>query len=89
MRRAVTAAIGRLFSGNNPAAQSLAETRWSLVPRKRGPMTYSQILAFSIVAGMMGLFVWGRLRYDLVHPGVRFPDAHRPTPLIMLVWPLR
>jgi di/tricarboxylate transporter len=29
-------------------------------------MTHQQILSFAIVAGMMGLFVWGRLRYDLV-----------------------
>jgi di/tricarboxylate transporter len=29
-------------------------------------MTLPQALAFAIVAGMMGLFVWGRLRYDLV-----------------------
>jgi di/tricarboxylate transporter len=29
-------------------------------------MTVPQILAFSIVGGMMALFVWGRLRYDLV-----------------------
>src|SRR3954462_12697888 len=29
-------------------------------------MTQEQILAFSIIAGMMLLFVWGRIRYDLV-----------------------
>jgi di/tricarboxylate transporter len=29
-------------------------------------MTLPQILAFTILAGMMGLFVWGRIRYDLV-----------------------
>ena len=29
-------------------------------------MTMKQLLAFSIVTGMMVLFVWGRLRYDLV-----------------------
>jgi di/tricarboxylate transporter len=29
-------------------------------------MTIQQILAFAIVGGMMALFVWGRLRYDLV-----------------------
>ncbi|HEV2559523.1 MAG TPA: SLC13 family permease [Microvirga sp.] len=29
-------------------------------------MTLPQFLAFAIVAGMMALFVWGRLRYDLV-----------------------
>ncbi|HEU4616546.1 MAG TPA: SLC13 family permease [Gammaproteobacteria bacterium] len=29
-------------------------------------MTLDQALAFSIVGGMMALFVWGRLRYDLV-----------------------
>ena len=29
-------------------------------------MTLDQALAFAIVAAMMGLFVWGRLRYDLV-----------------------
>jgi di/tricarboxylate transporter len=29
-------------------------------------MTHQQMLSFAIVAGMMGLFVWGRLRYDLV-----------------------
>jgi len=29
-------------------------------------MTLPQILALTIVAAMMGLFVWGRLRYDLV-----------------------
>lgn len=30
------------------------------------PMTHPQILAFGILAGMMFLFIWGRLRYDLV-----------------------
>ena len=29
-------------------------------------MTLPQILAFGIIAATMGLFVWGRLRYDLV-----------------------
>lgn len=29
-------------------------------------MTIAQMLAFTIVAGMMALFVWGRIRYDLV-----------------------
>ena len=29
-------------------------------------MTMQQILAFSVIAGTMALFVWGRLRYDLV-----------------------
>ena len=29
-------------------------------------MTFDQSLAFAIVIGMMALFVWGRLRYDLV-----------------------
>ena len=29
-------------------------------------MTQDQILAFSIIAGMMVMFVWGRIRYDLV-----------------------
>ncbi|MGO4570478.1 SLC13 family permease [Microvirga sp. 2TAF3] len=29
-------------------------------------MTYPQILAFAVVAGMMALFVWGRFRYDVV-----------------------
>lgn len=29
-------------------------------------MTLDQALAFAIVIGMMGLFAWGRLRYDLV-----------------------
>ena len=29
-------------------------------------MTLQQGLAFAVVAGMMALFVWGRLRYDLV-----------------------
>ncbi|MGO4389401.1 SLC13 family permease [Microvirga sp. 2YAF29] len=29
-------------------------------------MTHQQMLSFAIVAGMMALFVWGRLRYDLV-----------------------
>jgi di/tricarboxylate transporter len=29
-------------------------------------MTTPQILAFAILAAMMGLFVWGRLRYDMV-----------------------
>lgn len=29
-------------------------------------MTHAQILAFLILAGMMLLFLWGRLRYDLV-----------------------
>jgi di/tricarboxylate transporter len=29
-------------------------------------MTLPQIFAFAIVAGMMALFIWGRLRYDMV-----------------------
>src|SRR3712207_5197562 len=29
-------------------------------------MRYPQILAFAVLAGMMLLFIWGRLRYDLV-----------------------
>ena len=29
-------------------------------------MTQPQIFAFGIIAGMMALFIWGRLRYDLV-----------------------
>ena len=29
-------------------------------------MTLEQALAFAIIGGMMALFVWGRLRYDLV-----------------------
>ena len=29
-------------------------------------MTMDQTLAFAVLAGMMALFVWGRLRYDLV-----------------------
>src|SRR5688572_23680235 len=29
-------------------------------------MTMQQILAFSVIGGTMALFVWGRLRYDLV-----------------------
>ena len=29
-------------------------------------MTLQQTIAFSIIAVMMGLFIWGRLRYDLV-----------------------
>ncbi len=29
-------------------------------------MTQPQILAFGIIVAMMGLFIWGRLRYDLV-----------------------
>src|SRR5690242_7272465 len=29
-------------------------------------MTRDQILAFSVIAAMMAMFVWGRLRYDLV-----------------------
>ncbi len=29
-------------------------------------MTLDQALAFAIVIGMMGLFIWGRLRYDVV-----------------------
>jgi di/tricarboxylate transporter len=29
-------------------------------------MTFEQGLAFAVIVGMMGLFVWGRLRYDLV-----------------------
>jgi di/tricarboxylate transporter len=29
-------------------------------------MTLDQFLAFAVIAGMMGLFIWGRLRYDLV-----------------------
>ncbi len=30
------------------------------------PMTLDQTLAFAVLAGMMALFIWGRLRYDLV-----------------------
>ena len=29
-------------------------------------MSKDQILAFAVIAGMMAMFVWGRLRYDLV-----------------------
>ncbi len=29
-------------------------------------MTLDQMLAFAVLAGMMGLFIWGRIRYDLV-----------------------
>ena len=29
-------------------------------------MTLPQGLAFAVILGMMALFVWGRLRYDLV-----------------------
>lgn len=29
-------------------------------------MTVQQIMAFTVIGGMMALFVWGRLRYDLV-----------------------
>jgi len=29
-------------------------------------MTAPQILAFSVLAGMMALFIWGRIRYDMV-----------------------
>jgi hypothetical protein len=29
-------------------------------------MTMQQLLAFAVIAGTMALFVWGRLRYDLV-----------------------
>jgi di/tricarboxylate transporter len=29
-------------------------------------MTHAQMLAFAILAGMMLLFIWGRIRYDLV-----------------------
>lgn len=29
-------------------------------------MTIPQILAFAVIGGMMALFIWGRLRYDLV-----------------------
>jgi di/tricarboxylate transporter len=29
-------------------------------------MTVDQMLAFAVLAGMMGLFIWGRIRYDLV-----------------------
>ncbi len=29
-------------------------------------MTLDQALAFAVIAGMMALFIWGRLRYDLV-----------------------
>ncbi len=46
----------------------------SLASRERQPnptrstatMTLQQILAFAVIAGTMALFVWGRLRYDLV-----------------------
>ena len=29
-------------------------------------MSVDQALAFAIVVGMMALFIWGRLRYDVV-----------------------
>ena len=29
-------------------------------------MTLNQMLAFGVLAGMMILFIWGRIRYDLV-----------------------
>jgi di/tricarboxylate transporter len=29
-------------------------------------MTREQLLAFAVIAGMMAMFVWGRIRYDLV-----------------------
>lgn len=29
-------------------------------------MTHQQILAFAVISGMMAMFIWGRLRYDLV-----------------------
>src|SRR5688500_18597005 len=29
-------------------------------------MTHQQLLAFAVIAGMMAMFVWGRIRYDLV-----------------------
>ena len=29
-------------------------------------MTIDQTLSFAIIFGMMGLFAWGKLRYDLV-----------------------
>ena len=29
-------------------------------------MTFQQAIAFAVVAGMMAMFYWGRLRYDLV-----------------------
>jgi di/tricarboxylate transporter len=29
-------------------------------------MTLPQMLSFAVLAGMMGLFIWGRIRYDLV-----------------------
>ena len=31
-----------------------------------GIMTIDQTLSFAIIFGMMGLFAWGKLRYDLV-----------------------
>src|SRR5262245_36443992 len=37
----------------------MAEPAWN-------DMTLDQGLAFTIVVAMMGLFAWGRLRYDLV-----------------------
>src|SRR3954471_8070294 len=32
----------------------------------KAPMTLPQILSFGIIAATMGLFAWGRLRYDVV-----------------------
>lgn len=32
-------------------------------------MTLDQVLAFTIIGGMMVAFVWGRFRYDLVAAG--------------------
>src|SRR5690606_12548451 len=71
--RARPAARQRDVAGAGRAAP--AEGRRRIFPRgprlrhgasRRHSVTLDQALAFIIVVGMMGLFAWGRLRYDLV-----------------------
>ena len=46
-----------------PETEFIRRTLWMTSGER---MTHPQLLAFAILAAMMGLFVWGRLRYDLV-----------------------
>lgn len=51
---------------NNPRNSIDAIPSTKAHSRVAEPMTLQQILAFGVIGAMMALFVWGRLRYDLV-----------------------
>src|SRR5258708_1974101 len=55
VRPARAAAGGRKKGGGGP-----------FLFHDNGPMTTAQIVIFTILAAMLGLFLWDRLRYDLV-----------------------